>query len=544
MFSFSITVLASIAAALLLCYRYLIFPAFVSPLAKIPNAHWSSPISPFWILFTRYHWRENREVHAAHLKHGPVVRLGPTEISVNDVGGLRTIYAGGFEKGQWYSIFDNYGVPCMFSTWHSNTHSLRKRFISHVYSKSSIQGSPAVHRHSQVILYDRLFPIISAAATASPAPTTVDVLDLWNGTTMDFVTAYLFGLKNSSNFLQDEPYRKHWLELYQGRKKYTFFPQELPRLTGFLKSLGIRLVPAWVDDANRELEAWTKSRCASTMAYLETQAASDPDPANVPSVVNALLAGIEKEKGNKGADSILQTTTLSFPELSVASEMIDHLAAGHETSGITLTYLSWHLSQDLQLQARLREELLTLAPNFLLDSENKSSEKPVPDPKQLDKLPLLHAAVMETLRLESPIPGGQPRMTPYPSCIIGPYQVPGGIRVESQAYSLHRNEDVFPEPEKWDYRRWLDEKGQGGLDMTEEQRKERDRCFWAFSSGGRMCVGSNFAMHQIKLVAAAVYTNFTTHIVNDDGIEQTDGYTCGPTGNKLLLRFKRVPPPS
>jgi hypothetical protein len=28
---------------------------------------------------------------------------------VNDVGGLRTVYAGGFEKGQWYSIFDNYG---------------------------------------------------------------------------------------------------------------------------------------------------------------------------------------------------------------------------------------------------------------------------------------------------------------------------------------------------------------------------------------------------------------------------------------------------
>ncbi|RFU31659.1 hypothetical protein B7463_g4692, partial [Scytalidium lignicola] len=538
MLPLSISVLASIASVLLLCYRYLIYPSFISPLARIPNAHWSSPISPLWILLTRYHWRENREVHAAHLKHGPIVRLGPTEISVNDVGGLRTIYAGGFEKGQWYSIFDNYGVPCMFSSWHSRPHSVRKRFISHVYSKSSIQNSPAVHRYSQGILYDRLLPIISAAATASTA---VDVLDIWNGATMDFVTAYLFGLKNSSNFLQDEEFRKHWLGQYQGRKKYTFFPQELPRLTRFFRALGIHLVPAWVDDANKELEAWTKSRCASTVAYLETQAASDPDPANVPSVVGALLAGIEKEKSAKGTGSVLQATTLTYPELSIASEMIDHLAAGHETSGITLTYLSWHLSQDLSLQARLREELLTLSPNCLLDSDRQSGMKPVPNSKELDGLPLLHAIVMETLRLESPIPGGQPRMTPYPSCTIGPYQVPGGIRVESQAYSLHRNEDVFPEPEKWDYRRWLDGKGQGGLDLTEEQKRERDRCFWAFSSGGRMCVGSNLAMHQIKLLAAAVYTNFMTHIVNDDGIEQTDGYTCGPTGNKLLLRFERVP---
>jgi hypothetical protein len=49
------------------------------------------------------------EVHAAHLKHGSVVRLAPNELSMNDIGGLRTVYAGGFEKGQWYSIFDNYG---------------------------------------------------------------------------------------------------------------------------------------------------------------------------------------------------------------------------------------------------------------------------------------------------------------------------------------------------------------------------------------------------------------------------------------------------
>lgn len=113
MFPISIFVAAYITVLLLLGYRYIIYPAFISPLARIPNAHWSASVSPLWILLTRYHWRENREVHAAHLKHGPVVRLGPTEISVNDVGGLRTIYAGGFEKGQWYSIFDNYGYVCL-----------------------------------------------------------------------------------------------------------------------------------------------------------------------------------------------------------------------------------------------------------------------------------------------------------------------------------------------------------------------------------------------------------------------------------------------
>lgn len=45
---------------------------------------------------------------------------------------------------------------------------------------------------------------------------------------------------------------------------------------------------------------------------------------------------------------------------------------------------------------------------------------------------------------------------------------------------------------------------------------------------------------EIKLVVAAVYTNFRTHIVDDEGIEQMDGYTCGPTSNRLFLKFESI----
>jgi hypothetical protein len=44
----------------------------------------------------------------------------------------------------------------------------------------------------------------------------------------------------------------------------------------------------------------------------------------------------------------------------------------------------------------------------------------------------------------------------------------------------------------------------------------------------------------MKLAIAAVYTNFTSHIVCDDGIEQEDGYTCSPIGKKLIVRFEDV----
>lgn len=45
---------------------------------------------------------------------------------------------------------------------------------------------------------------------------------------------------------------------------------------------------------------------------------------------------------------------------------------------------------------------------------------------------------------------------------------------------------------------------------------------------------------EMKLITAAIYTNYRTYIVDDEGIEQSDAYTAPPKGNKLVLRYERV----
>jgi cytochrome P450 len=47
-------------------------------------------------------------------------------------------------------------------------------------------------------------------------------------------------------------------------------------------------------------------------------------------------------------------------------------------------------------------------------------------------------------------------------------------------YTLHRNADVFPDPLVFNPERWL-----GNSKDVAEMKK----WFWAFSSGGRMCIG-------------------------------------------------------
>ena len=104
-----IPALAGICIVLFLLYKYFVYPAFLSPLSQIPSAHWSSSISPLWILWKRYKQGENVAIHNAHEKNGPIVRLGPNDINVNCVdGGIKTL--GAFEKPDWYpNAFLNYG---------------------------------------------------------------------------------------------------------------------------------------------------------------------------------------------------------------------------------------------------------------------------------------------------------------------------------------------------------------------------------------------------------------------------------------------------
>lgn len=110
-FSILLLVLAIMVGAA--AYKFLIYPAFLSPLAKIPNAHPTASISSAWIFWKRYMHKEVATIHAAHGRLGPVIRLAPSEISVNCVkGGIQTVYSGGFEKGipdgNWYHAFENF----------------------------------------------------------------------------------------------------------------------------------------------------------------------------------------------------------------------------------------------------------------------------------------------------------------------------------------------------------------------------------------------------------------------------------------------------
>ncbi|PGH19851.1 hypothetical protein AJ80_03768 [Polytolypa hystricis UAMH7299] len=519
---------AAIFSVLLLCiFKFVIYPAFISPLSKIPNAHLTAPVFPCWILWNRFRMRGNKTIHEAHEKHGPIVRLSPSEISINCVdGGIRTVYAGGFEKHDWYPrVFGAYGTISMFSMVGSKRHSVRKRMLSNIYSKSYLQVSPHLAAISRTLIYERLLPMIHENADSGSA---IDVHDLNNAITMDFVTAYIFGRKAGTDFLRDADTRKPWLESYQSRKPFEFYHQEVPNLTELAKKLNIPLIPAWCQKANEDMEAWGLQLCDKAEEYM---ASTDPD--SEPLVYKQLKKSMIKQLRTKEDQQISGSISDSI-RLDIACELYDQLTAGFETSAVTLTYLYWEMSKLPDLQLELRKELETLSPKIAFPRMSDIAQAELPSPKSIDSLPILNALLMETLRLHGPIPGIQPRITPSPpTTLAGYFNIPPGTRVNAQGYSLHRNPDVFPEPETFRPQRWL-------IPNNSVEMEQMKRWFWAFGSGGRMCVGSNLAFQEMKLVVAALYSNFTTEIVDDEGIEAIDAYTIRPESNRLILRFKHL----
>jgi len=370
---------------------------------------------------------------------------------------------------------------------------------------------------------------------------TIEAYEMFSGAAVDFVTAYIFGLKNGSNFIQDPAYCKQYLLEFKSRQKYFFWPHELPQVLDFARMLGLqhRIIPKWVDRCNERLDQWLLD-----MADGAEKTINDPealtDPANDPVVYRQLRSSLKRLEGSSDAekcgDSISNTQ-----RLAIASETQDHALAGIDTTGITLTYLAWELSkpENIQMQARLQKELQSVRPAYRPAMAEKD-RVPTPDAKDVDALPYLHAVLMETLRLHAAIPGGQPRITPHDASLGNAKApvtgLPSRVRVSSNAFCLHRNPEVFPVPHAWQPERWLDAHGKvdaGG---------EKARWFWAFGSGGRMCTGSNLAMVEMKGIVAAIWSNYRSILIDDSGMQHADGYLSepkgSPDGNFLLLRFE------
>ncbi|OTA08873.1 Cytochrome P450 [Trichoderma parareesei] len=199
-----------------------------------------------------------------------------------------------------------------------------------------------------------------------------------------------------------------------------------------------------------------------------------------------------------------------------AAECLDHMAAGIDTTGDGLCFLMWELSQprSLAFQRKLADEL------------RANRETP------FDRLPYLDAVVNEGLRCFPPIPMSLPRYVPQGGRSIDGFWLPEKTIVSCQAYSVHRlNSEIFPDGDRFNPDRWLEPQGDA----------DRRRLQFAFSNGGRGCVGKHLALIEMKTLLRDVYSRYSTtphESMREEAMAMSDQLiSARPLGQKCLLRF-------
>jgi cytochrome P450 len=498
-------IILGISAFILVTYLIL-EPLLLNPLSKLPG--------PKLFALTRWRlaledWKGTRTqaIHRLHNQYGPVVRIGPSEVSFNSLSALRTIYGPGSRYGRttFYRMFDVYGKQNLF-TFHSPIeHGQRKKLVSHAYSKSIMLKEPASALvEGKVAKYLELIE--------SEPERVSDIFNTLHYYSLDNITAFLYGKYGSTSAIDGSKAHRELIGdiIDPARRKLSWFTVHLTTLTRWLYTrtdLMEKVVTPFLP--MQKPATYTGIRKFALDAYTTFRNEMQDKKGLVSGEGSSILERLwqHHQTQRKGG----------LEDLEIASECADHFLAGIDTTSDTLMFLIWSLSRpgNEEFQEKLRQEVLAIPDEAL----NKNGH---PTVEASDRCTYLHAIIKETLRLYAPLPSYEPRSVQIESQIDG-YTIPADTVVGIQPYTLHRNPDVFEDPTKFNPERWLG-----------PQATEANRWFWAFSSGGRMCIGLHLAMAEMTALTAAIYRKYQTRVT-----PEFEGATPGITARFELFYDER-----
>ncbi|KAK2752290.1 hypothetical protein FQN55_007330 [Onygenales sp. PD_40] len=469
-----------------------------SPLRRVPGPK-SYALTKWRLAYDDYIGERTRAIEALHNKYGDVVRVGPNEVSFRSLAALKRIYGAGsgFQRGAFYRMFDVYGRQNLFTFAGMREHGARKKLLNHAYSKTSIL-SPRNTTMVQEKTAQFLSLIASEATRTNNGP--LEIFSALHYFSLDSISKFVYGPASGGGAtacLTGSAKDRTLLDAIfnPARRRLTWFSVHLPSLTNWLYTragvMGRLITSLHLLPMSRPstFEGIRAHGLAAVQGLEKPSSSSSSSAAEQPeeSIMNKLWS--VHDNAAKG---------VSLDLLDVASECADHLLAGIDTTSDTPMMAIFSLSQakNRAFQEKLRAEVLGV------DEEGDVDGDGVVRAVAADRLPYLDAVLKETLRLFAPLPGSEPRFSDREEVIDG-FVIPGGTVVSMSPYGLHRNPEVFRDPLRFDPERWL-----GAAEEVAAMKK----WFWAFSSGGRMCIGMHLAMAEMTTLLATVYRKYRTEI--------------------------------
>ncbi|KIX09580.1 uncharacterized protein Z518_00660 [Rhinocladiella mackenziei CBS 650.93] len=433
----------------------ILYNLFFHPLAKYPGPllHRASVLPSLY-----YVWRGDRHlvISSLHEKYGDVVRTEPNFLSFNCVKAIPEIYGphAKFGKGTFYSRGppEKQKVQNVASTVDKVVHGRKRRIISPALSDSAL-------RSYEPLIISQIELFCSQIADPNSFDGPYKNMSRWfTYLTYDIMGHLTFG-KGYNMLTSDEHHFIHSLIDYFQRQNALLGTAPLIEKLGLAPLLFLKVMRG---------EAKFRQYVASQAQHridLEESGKSGHD------IFKLLLQHVDRKTNEK----------MTFKEL--ADEAVVLIIAASDTSSTVMSGLAHYLARYPDCFAKLKSEIRTTF----------SQVDDIRHGPLLASCSYLKACVEEALRMSPGVPGYLPRQNAEPAVVDGRV-VPAGAQVGIPMWSMHRREDIFPEPCVFRPERWLG--------LTEEQSEKQRAAFMPFSIGPRGCVGKGMAYFTIYLTIA------------------------------------------
>ncbi|KAH0424290.1 cytochrome p450 monooxygenase [Colletotrichum camelliae] len=440
--------LACLAVFVLLEAGKMVYSTKFHALKKVPGP-WLPAASSLWIRWQRWHGKLSFTADDLLRQYGPVVRISPNMVLVNDSPSLQAVFArqdldtaprairalriGGHEWTVTYpqnNIARERRRPVMVATttkamkyWHPIFEDNVNRMVRNL-------GTTKGEKSEDIVYHLRVATLLNSQVVMAGSQAKIDPGDFPHIVgEYNFLVVWRLCLPN---------WLFEWLK---------FTPIAHPKFR--------------VESSDRLFEL-------GSLICKEAEKVDPVDRDEVPTVYQLLM-----EKQEKG---------INWSHDEISAEMAGQILAATETTSSALAFIFYELAKNSSLQESVVEELNTQHNNDNLDS-----------------LKLLGACVTEGLRFRPPVALTGSRVVPKGGIDVLGYYIPEGTVVTTQSLSMSRQRpDLFPNYDVFDPTRWLEE----------EHLIERRRLTAPFGVGARRCPGGNMATYQMRLILAAVLREF------------------------------------
>ncbi|KAL4173831.1 hypothetical protein KRP22_005778 [Phytophthora ramorum] len=382
----------------------------------------------------------------------------------------------------------------------------QRKTASNLFTMRALRDSMTSTIQRHLVVLERIF------RRAAETNASIDMFRLLNRFTMEAFTEIGFGVE--MNCLDSD--------------------QEHPFQTAFdrsQQSLALRFVrPSWFWKTQRMLGLGPEGQLQQDMKVINSticdivaktlqnsaRGAPKPDDKAAMDIVSLFLDDL-----NKSSD----VDANCFDPTYLRDIVVNFIIAGRDTTAQALSWFFYCLSQNKQVETKIREELLAKLPDLFNGQCSPSMDA-------VGELTYVEAALRETLRLYPSVPIVSKQAVQDAVLSDGTF-IAAGAMAGLPMYALGRMPHVWgPDAADFKPERWVDAQTGKLISVSAYQ-------FVAFNAGPRLCLGKNLAMLEMKLIVASLLSKYHVELETPKTVTYAISFTL-PVKGQLNAKISAV----